>query len=176
MLMRDGARASPLYRTGLWQYTVRRMGSTVGLTSVGSPFLLRYGARFARVERHLVLGTAAVIAAAVLIDHSNSPAGFASFAIALGLTVRSFARAVDAGFGHYYGWVYGEPKMATRADRVAFRMIHRRRYGQRLTSPSPQHASDRHSYATALPDESKVRILEIDAAELLACGEDRPSL
>jgi alpha-beta hydrolase superfamily lysophospholipase len=123
-----------------------------------------------------VLGTAALIAAAVLIDHSNSPAGFASFLIALGLTLRSFARAVDAGFGHYYGWVFGEPKMATRADRVAFRVIHRRRYGQRLTSPSPQCASDRRLYAMARSDEPRVQIVEIDAAELLARFEERPGI
>ena len=146
------------------------------MAPLGSPFLSRYGARFARVERHLVLGTAALIAATILLDHSNSPAGFASFVIAVGLTVRSFARAVDAGFGHYYGWVYGEPKMATRADRVAFRVIHRRRYGQRLTPRPSRSASDRNSYATSRPDEPRVQIVEIDATELLARFEERPGL
>ncbi len=162
--------------TGSWQYTVGRMSSIVDVAPLGSPFVSRYGARFARVERHLVLGAAALTAAAVLIDHSNSPAGFASFVIAVGLTVRSFARAVDAGFGHYYGWVFGEPKMATRADRVAFRVIHRHRYGERLAPLSSRSASDRHLYAMARPEEPRVQIVEIDAAELLARSEEKPGL
>ncbi len=152
------------------------MSSTVDVTPAGSPFLSRDGARFARVERHLALGTIALIATVVLIDHVGSPAGYASFVVAVGFAVRSFARAVDAGFGKFYGWLYGEPTSATLLDRVAFRVIHRHRYGERLVPRSSRSASDRDLHVTALPDEPRVQIVEIDASELPARFEERPGL
>jgi hypothetical protein len=158
--MRDGGTDLAPYTAGVWQYTVNRMSSTVDMTSLGSPFLSRDGARFARVERHLLLGTVALIATVVLIDHVGSPAGYASFVIAAAFAVRSFARAVDAGFGHYYGWVYGEPNMATRADRVAFRVIHRHRYREREGPYLARSASDLRSGGPAAVDEPKIRILD----------------
>jgi uncharacterized membrane protein YwaF len=103
------------------------MNATAPVSSIGTSISDRDGVRLARVERHAVAGCIALLAAVLLLDHLASPSGFLVFVIAVGVAVRCFARAVDAGFGKFYGWVYGEPTSASLLDRLAFRVIHRRR-------------------------------------------------
>jgi hypothetical protein len=155
---------------------VRSMNATAPVSSIGASLSVRDGVRLARVERHVAAGCIALVVTVLLLDHLASPPRFLAFVIAVGVTVSCFARAVDAGFGRFYGWVYGEPTTATFLDRMAFRVIHRRRYGQRFMSPSSRPASDRHVYAMARPDEPRVQIVEIDATELLARFEESPDL
>ena len=127
-----------------------------------------------RAERHLAAGGVALIAAFILIDHIGSPAGFFALVVALGATVRSFARAVDAGFGQFYGWVYGEPKAATRVDRVVFRVIHRHRYG-RAEGRSSDRVRSRLPRRPAVPSDSPaVQVVELNDAELAAFRKERP--
>ncbi len=128
----------------------------------------------ARAERHLAVGGVALIAAVILIDYVGSPAGFFALVVAVGATVRSFARAVDAGFGQFYGWVYGEPKAATRVDRAAFRVIHRHRYG-RAEGRSSDRVRSRLPRRPAVPSDSPaVQVVELNDAELAAFRKERP--
>jgi hypothetical protein len=119
----------------------------------------QFGVRRVRLERHIAVGCLALVAGVVLLDHVGSLGGFVAFVTSAGTAVRSFARAVDAGFGQFYGWVYGEPKTTNLVDRVAYRIIHRRPHpGSRLVgflAPMPSPMPD----GSVEFDEPKIRIL-----------------
>jgi hypothetical protein len=149
------------------------MTSTTHLVSIADSNTDRAGVRMARAERHLAVGSVALIAAVTLTDHIGSPAGFFVLVVAVGATVRSFARAVDASFGQFYGWVYGEPKAATRIDRVAFRVIHRHRYGKAEGRGSDRFGSRLPRRPTVPSDSPAVQVVELNDVELAALRQER---
>lgn len=118
-----------------------------------------FGVRQVRVERHLAVGCLALVVSVILLDHVGSPVGFLALVVAAGTAVRSFARAVDAGFGQFYGWVYGEPKMATIVDRVAYRIIHRHPHAEHRMPDSVGPLLDLPSPGSIQIDQPRVRIL-----------------
>ena len=152
---------------------MRGMTSTTPIVSIANATTDRVGIRMARAERHLAVGGVALVAAAILTDHIGSPEGFLALVVAVGAAVRSFARAVDAGFGHFYGWVYGEPKASTRIDRVAFRVIHRHRYGRAEGRVSDRFGSRRPRLPTVRSDEPAVQVVELNDVELAAFRQER---
>lgn len=141
------------------------MNATASVNSVGLTTPSRDCIRLARIQRHSVVGGVAILSAIILVDHVNGLSTFLVFVVAVRVAVSSFAKAVDAGFGQFYGWLYGEPTRLTGWDRVVYRIVHRQRpdevqgSGSRSRSPMPW-AGDRTDFA-----ESKVRVLPITGSE-----------
>jgi hypothetical protein len=79
--------------------------------------------RFLRMQRHLTVAAVGVVACVFVAPASNTLAGFTLFAILVGVTLSSLARALDARIGHLWGWLYPEPKQSTRLDRFVDRAI-----------------------------------------------------
>jgi hypothetical protein len=85
---------------------------------------IREHVRFLRMQRHLTVAVAGVVACVIVAPASNTLAGLTLLAVLVGVMLSSFARAVDARIGYLWGWLYPEPKQSTRLDRFVDRAIH----------------------------------------------------
>jgi hypothetical protein len=150
--------------------------TTAGVGAIDATNVRRRRVRLVRAERHLVAGGIGLIATVFLLDHATSPSGFLALAIGLGVTLSSLARAVDAGFGQFYGWLYGEPVIVTRVDRLAFRVIHRHRYGDHEGLRSARPRSGPQSHRLVPIEETKIRIVAVDDAASHTGTEKRSNI
>jgi hypothetical protein len=85
---------------------------------------IREHVRFLRMQRHLTVAVAGVVACVIVAPASNTLAGLTLLAVLVGVMLSSFARALDARNGKQWGWLYTEPKQSTRHDRFVDRAIH----------------------------------------------------
>ena len=100
------------------------MTSSVRTTDDALAWLMeREHLRTLRLQRHLVVATAAGVLLAVLASAVDTLLEAALLPVLVGITVGSFARGVDARFGHLWGWLYSEPLAFNKLDRLAAKLI-----------------------------------------------------
>ena len=81
--------------------------------------------RSMRMQRHLAVAGLAGVACAYAGSAISTPLGFAMLMVSVAVAFSSLARAVDARFGYWWGWLYPEPKQSTPFDRFVDQLIHR---------------------------------------------------
>ena len=79
--------------------------------------------RTLRLQRHLAVATAAVLALAMLASAVDTVVEAALLPVLVGVAVSSLARGVDAKLGHLWGWLYSEPLVYNRLDHLTARLI-----------------------------------------------------
>lgn len=79
--------------------------------------------RTLRMQRHLAFAVAGALSLGIVGPAADTVLEWALFPLLVGVIVRSVARGADAKFGHIWGWIYEEPRVATALDRSVNRII-----------------------------------------------------
>ena len=99
------------------------MNVAIELISVRARRAERHRIRAVRMKRHLTAAAVAALIAAGVSPLMTTPLGFFAIALLAGFSLNSIARGVDARFGHFWGWLYPEPRSLTRCDRFVDRLV-----------------------------------------------------
>lgn len=116
----------------------------------------RLHVRTLRMQRHVAVAGTAIVACTVLLRIVHPLARLVILAAFLAIIIGSLVRAIDARLGYWWGWMYGEPKLATWADVLVDSIL------RRLVSVSMHDTSLRESALDPLNDQSMVRIVPAD--------------
>ena len=79
--------------------------------------------RTLRMQRHLVFAGVAAVLLGSVSAWADSVPELGLIPVLVWLVLRSIARGVDAKFGYFWGWIYGEPESTTALDRHVDRLI-----------------------------------------------------
>ncbi len=121
------------------------MNVAIELIKVRARRAARHRIRSVRMKRHLIAAAVAALIAFAVSPLMTTPLGFFAIALLVGFSLNSIARGVDARFGHFWGWLYPEPRRLTRCDRFV----------DRLVRPP----------AVALPDRPELKVRPLDPWE-----------
>lgn len=91
--------------------------------------------RFLRMQRHLAIAVVAGLLVFFFAPITDAPLGFFWVLFLLSVFLGSLARAVDARYGFFWGWLYPEPKQSTRLDLAVDRVIQRLRAAGEAAEP-----------------------------------------
>ncbi len=101
------------------------MNTTAPRIEVGVRIATRERVRFMRMQRHLAVATIAGMACAIVTPAADTLLEMALVPVFVAVMLNSLARGVDARYGYWWGWLYPEPRLSTRLDRIVDRVVHR---------------------------------------------------
>ena len=110
------------------------MNAAAPRIDVGDWITNRERVRSMRMQRHLAVAGLTGVGCAYAGSAISTPLGFAMLMVFIAVAFSSLARAVDARFGYWWGWLYPEPKQSTASDRFVDQLIHRAISGPEDTS------------------------------------------
>jgi hypothetical protein len=148
-----------MYAMRLLVYNHKTMNVAASPGGVDDRIVSHHHIRTVRMQRHLAVAGLACAAYGVTGPTMNSFVDLVALAAFTYVVLESFARAVDARLGYWWGWLYGEPEQSTWLDVAVDRII------RRLISARVGHSSATAGAIETADNVLRIRILPSGSEE-----------